>query len=88
MREKLFAIGDDYWIENEGGERVFKVNGETLRLRHTLVLESPAGDSLDGYVADQCGKFESGEPDEQLHAFFNDLEPRSALSFVRIRLAW
>ena len=32
MREKVFAIGDDYWIETDGGERVFKVNGKA-RLR-------------------------------------------------------
>jgi uncharacterized protein YxjI len=25
MREKLFAIGDDFWVENEAGDRVFKV---------------------------------------------------------------
>ena len=23
MREKLFSIGDDYWIETGGGERAF-----------------------------------------------------------------
>jgi uncharacterized protein YxjI len=46
MREKLFAIGDDFWIETEGGERAFKVNGKALRLRDTLVLESPSGEEL------------------------------------------
>jgi uncharacterized protein YxjI len=46
MREKLFAIGDDFWIENEAGERVFKVNGKVLRVRDTLVLESPSGEDL------------------------------------------
>jgi dihydrofolate reductase len=30
--------------------------------------------SLDGYVADEDGKFDWGEPDEQVHAFINDLE--------------
>ena len=25
MQEKLFAIGDDFWIENDRGERAFKV---------------------------------------------------------------
>ena len=39
MREKMFAIGDDFWIENEDGERAFKVNGKALRIRDTLVLE-------------------------------------------------
>jgi uncharacterized protein YxjI len=46
MREKLFAIGDDFWIETDGGERAFKVNGKALRVRDTLVLESPSGEEL------------------------------------------
>jgi uncharacterized protein YxjI len=46
MREKLFAIGDDYWIENEAGERAYKVNGKALRIRDTLVLEDPSGAEL------------------------------------------
>jgi uncharacterized protein YxjI len=46
MREKMFAIGDDYWIETDGGERVFKVNGKALRIRDTLVLETPSGDEV------------------------------------------
>jgi uncharacterized protein YxjI len=46
MREKMFAIGDDYWIETDGGERAFKVNGKALRIRDTLVLETPSGDEV------------------------------------------
>ena len=46
MREKLFAIGDDFWVETAGGDRVFKVNGKAFRVRDTLVLESPAGEEL------------------------------------------
>lgn len=46
MREKLFAIGDDYWIETDGGERVFKVNGKAVRIRDTFVLETPGGEEL------------------------------------------
>src|SRR5260370_23488257 len=30
--------------------------------------------SLDGYVADKDGKFDWAEPDEEVHAFVNDLE--------------
>ena len=40
MRKQLFAIGDDYWIEAEGGQRVLKVDGKLLRLRKTFVLEA------------------------------------------------
>jgi uncharacterized protein YxjI len=43
MREKMFAIGDDYWIETDGGQPAFKVDGKALRIRKTLVLETPAG---------------------------------------------
>jgi uncharacterized protein YxjI len=46
MREKMFAIGDDFWIENEAGDRVFKVNGKVLRIRDTLALETPDGNEL------------------------------------------
>jgi uncharacterized protein YxjI len=46
MREKMFAVGDDYWIETEDGERAFKVNGKALRIRDTFVLESPSGEEL------------------------------------------
>jgi uncharacterized protein YxjI len=46
MREKMFSIGDDFWIETEGGERLFRVNGKALRVRETLIIETPAGEEL------------------------------------------
>ena len=46
MREKMFAIGDDYWIETDGGEHAFKVDGKAMRLRKTLVIEGPSGEEL------------------------------------------
>jgi uncharacterized protein YxjI len=46
MREKLFAVGDDFWIETAAGERAFKVDGKALRLRETFVLKNPSGDDL------------------------------------------
>lgn len=46
MREEMFAIGDDYWIEADGGQPAFKVDGKTLRIRNTFVLETPAGDEV------------------------------------------
>ena len=46
MCEKMFSIGDDYWIETDSGERAFKVDGKALRIRDTLALETPAGDEV------------------------------------------
>src|SRR5690348_13350277 len=43
MREKMFAIGDDSWIDTEDGRHAFKVNGKALRMRDTFVLEGPDG---------------------------------------------
>ncbi len=45
MRQQMFAIGDDFWIEN-GGQRVFRVDGKALRIRKTLLLEDAAGREL------------------------------------------
>jgi uncharacterized protein YxjI len=38
MTQKLVAIGDDYYVENEAGERVFKIDGKVLRIRDTLQM--------------------------------------------------
>ena len=46
MREKMFAIGDDFWVETNDGDKAFKVNGKALRIRDTLVLESSTGEEL------------------------------------------
>src|SRR2546421_10353403 len=43
MREKLLSIGDDYWIEDEAGERAYKVDGKALRIRDTFLLEDRDG---------------------------------------------
>lgn len=43
MREKLVAIGDDFWIDDESGNHVYKVDGKAARLRDTFVLEDPDG---------------------------------------------
>jgi len=39
MREKLVSIGDDFWIQDNHGQKVFKVNGKALRVRDTLNFE-------------------------------------------------
>ena len=46
MREKIFSIGDDLWIETGDGDRAFKVNGKALRIRRTMIIESPSGQEL------------------------------------------
>lgn len=46
MHEKLVSIGDDYWIENETGEREFYVDGKALRLRNTLIIKDVQGNEV------------------------------------------
>ena len=46
MRQRLVSIGDDYWIEDEQGQRAFKIDGKAMRIRDTLVLEDAAGREL------------------------------------------
>ena len=46
MREKMFTIGDDFWIEDDDGNKVYKVNGKAVRMRETFILEDPDGNEL------------------------------------------
>ncbi|MEW5942130.1 MAG: LURP-one-related family protein [Chloroflexota bacterium] len=46
IRQKLISIGDDFWIENQDGKRVFKVDGKVLRIRKTLLFEDMSGRKL------------------------------------------
>jgi uncharacterized protein YxjI len=46
MREKLVSIGDDFWIENNHGEKVYKVDGKALRVRQTMIFEDRSGREL------------------------------------------
>ena len=46
LQRKLFSIGEDFWIENEQGEEMFKVDGKALSLRETFVLEDKNGTEL------------------------------------------
>jgi uncharacterized protein YxjI len=46
MRQKLVSLGDDYWIEDDAGARVFRVDGKALRLRDTLDLEDAQGSKV------------------------------------------
>jgi uncharacterized protein YxjI len=40
MREKLASIGDDSWIEDDQGQRAYKVDGKALRVRDTFILKT------------------------------------------------
>jgi uncharacterized protein YxjI len=46
MREKLFAIGDDFWIDTEDDRHAFKFNAKVMRIRSTYLMETPSGDEL------------------------------------------
>jgi uncharacterized protein YxjI len=46
MRQKMISIGDDFWIQDERGQRVFKVDGKALRVRQTLIFEDARGNEL------------------------------------------
>ncbi|MFJ4712979.1 LURP-one-related/scramblase family protein [Streptomyces sp. NPDC088785] len=43
VRERLFAVGEDYWIEDENGRKAFLVDGKAMRLRDTFELKGPDG---------------------------------------------
>ena len=46
MREKLASFGDDFWIENGAGRKVFKVDGKALRVRDTLKIKDMQGNEV------------------------------------------
>ncbi|BDH02779.1 hypothetical protein HEK131_00060 [Streptomyces seoulensis] len=46
MRDRLLGIGDDYWIEDESGRKVFLVDGKAMRLRDTFELKDTDGNVL------------------------------------------
>ncbi len=46
MRQRMISIGDDYVIENDHGERVYRLDGKALRVRKTILFEDMAGHEL------------------------------------------
>jgi len=46
MRDKIASIGDDFWIENQEGNKVFKIDGKMLRARDILRFEDAQGHTL------------------------------------------
>jgi uncharacterized protein YxjI len=46
MRQKLIAFGKDFYIENEQGQKAYKVDGKVLRVRDTFVFKDMQGNKL------------------------------------------
>lgn len=46
MRQRLVSIGEDFTIENEGGQPVYHVDGKVLRIRETFVITDTAGNEV------------------------------------------
>ena len=46
MLQKLVSFGDDYWIENAHGSRVYFVDGKAFRLREHLGFQDTQGNEL------------------------------------------
>ena len=46
MRQRMFSIGDDYTIENDRGDHVFKLDGKALRVRKTILFKDMDGREL------------------------------------------
>ncbi|MBZ9641824.1 LURP-one-related/scramblase family protein [Streptomyces sp. PSKA30] len=43
VRDRLLSFGDDYWIEDDHGNKVFLVDGKAIRLRDTFELKDTQG---------------------------------------------
>lgn len=46
MQQRMFTIGQDFWIETDTGDRVFKIDGKAVRLRDKLIIDDPRGNEL------------------------------------------
>lgn len=46
MRQDMFSIGDDWWLEDHDGNKAFRVGGKAMRFRDTFVLEDAAGNEV------------------------------------------
>jgi uncharacterized protein YxjI len=46
IRERFFAIGDDFDVLDENGNTVFHVDGKVLTLRDKVIIEDPGGAEL------------------------------------------
>lgn len=43
VREQLFAFGDDFYVENDNGERVYWIDGKALSISKSLLFKDMQG---------------------------------------------
>jgi uncharacterized protein YxjI len=43
VRERMFSIGEDFWITDEQGNQVLLADGKVMRLRQTVELKDGSG---------------------------------------------
>jgi uncharacterized protein YxjI len=68
MKQRIFAIGDDFYITSEQGEKIIKVDGKAFRLRDTLRFEDMQGRELyhiTGRIVDIRDTMDIKRPDGQ-----------------------
>ncbi|GAA4004283.1 LURP-one-related/scramblase family protein [Streptomyces marokkonensis] len=46
--DRLLGFGDDYWIEDDNGDKAFLVDGKAMRLRDTWELKDARGNVVIG----------------------------------------
>jgi uncharacterized protein YxjI len=46
IRERFFAIGDDFDVLDEHGTKLYRVDGKVFSLRGRVVIEDPEGDEV------------------------------------------
>lgn len=85
MRQKLLAIGDDSWIEDDRGDRVYRVDGKAFRLRQTFVLKDRSGREVARIkertltIRDKIAIERDGAPDVIVHKALVGLRDRFAI---------
>ena len=50
MRQDMLSIGDDYWIEDEAGDKAFRVNGKEWRVPEGAVAVDDGFGGKSAYV--------------------------------------
>ncbi|MFN8472540.1 MAG: LURP-one-related family protein [Anaerolineae bacterium] len=46
MQQQVFALGNDYFIEDASGQKTYKIDGKVLRVRDTLIFRDMQGQEL------------------------------------------